>query len=566
MRDNIIHATYASGCGYAIAETLIQYDYGQILELEGFGLPSAFQVDFSVDPDGGNAVTVIGQNDRVEIPDALLQGDVNIYAFIRVHTGDDDGETVYVVQIPVMGRPQIPSATPTPEQQGAIDSAIAALNAAVAQCEELARHAPVILNGYWAVWDADAGAYVGTGVKAEGTDGAQGLQGPQGPQGPQGLQGPQGVQGPQGITGAQGPRGDTGATGPQGPAGIQGPQGPSGSSGFSPIVNVEEIDGGHRVTITDAFGEHIFDVMDGQDGGGGGGTSGPLWATKDVTTSAEIEAAYQAKRQILYEDPSGYVYAMTERSSSTKHYFVCPRGGSVWSFSVSSDVWGSVGQRTLLQGSTATPQPLGTASAGTSINVSKADHVHPMPSPADLGIGTVFNIKGDVAAVGDLPATGNTVGDVYYVQAVQAAYVWLETTAQPAGYWEEFGEPIDLSGYIEKPVGAVENDALFFNGSAWISKPVVEEVTVSTAGAVTQALDAGKIYHFTGALTSLAITLNAPGTGIVAQYHFDFESGSTAPTVTLPGTVTMQGGTFTPEASKRYEVDILNGYGVAMAW
>ena len=92
------------------------------------------------------------------------------------------------------------------------------------------------------------------------------------------------------------------------------------------------------------------------------------------------------------------------------------------------------------------------------------------------------------------------------------------------------------------------------------------EVTVSTAGAVTQALDAGKIYHFTGSLTSLTITLNAAGTGIIPQYHFDFNSGSTAPTVTLPNSVTMQGGTFTPEASKHYEVDILNGYGVYMAW
>ena len=94
----------------------------------------------------------------------------------------------------------------------------------------------------------------------------------------------------------------------------------------------------------------------------------------------------------------------------------------------------------------------------------------------------------------------------------------------------------------------------------------VTEVTVSTAGAVTQALDAGKIYHFTGALSALTMTLNAAATGQIAQYHFDFDSGSTPPTVTLPNGVTMQGGTFTPEASKHYEVDILNGYGVYVAW
>ena len=91
----------------------------------------------------------------------------------------------------------------------------------------------------------------------------------------------------------------------------------------------------------------------------------------------------------------------------------------------------------------------------------------------------------------------------------------------------------------------------------------VTEVTISTAGAVTQALDAGKIYHFTGAVTSLSLTLNA--TSGIAQYHFDFESGSTPATVTITG-VSWSGGSFAPEASKRYECDILNGYGVYLSW
>lgn len=93
----------------------------------------------------------------------------------------------------------------------------------------------------------------------------------------------------------------------------------------------------------------------------------------------------------------------------------------------------------------------------------------------------------------------------------------------------------------------------------------VTEVTVSTAGAVTQALDPEKIYHFTGALTALTITLNTPASGQLAHYHFDFDSGSTAPTLTLPQAVTMPGG-FTVEASRHYEIDILNGYGAVMAW
>ena len=92
-----------------------------------------------------------------------------------------------------------------------------------------------------------------------------------------------------------------------------------------------------------------------------------------------------------------------------------------------------------------------------------------------------------------------------------------------------------------------------------------DEVTVSTAGAVTWALDAGTIYHFTGALTALAITLNSPATGQTAQYHFDFLSGSTAPTLTMPTTVVMPDD-FSLEANKRYEVDVLNGYGLVQSW
>ena len=42
-----------------------------------------------------------------------------------------------------------------------------------------------------------------------------------------------------------------------------------GQDGFSPTVNVEVIDGGHRVTITDKDGDHVFDVMHGKDGAPG---------------------------------------------------------------------------------------------------------------------------------------------------------------------------------------------------------------------------------------------------------------------------------------------------------
>jgi hypothetical protein len=93
---------------------------------------------------------------------------------------------------------------------------------------------------------------------------------------------------------------------------------------------------------------------------------------------------------------------------------------------------------------------------------------------------------------------------------------------------------------------------------------VPTEQTISTSGSVTQALLPNVAYHFTSdAITALTITLVA--TTDTAQYHFDFLSGDTAPTLTLPNTVVMPDG-FAVDADMRYEIDILNGYGVAQNW
>lgn len=93
----------------------------------------------------------------------------------------------------------------------------------------------------------------------------------------------------------------------------------------------------------------------------------------------------------------------------------------------------------------------------------------------------------------------------------------------------------------------------------------VTEVIVATDGSVTQALDAGKIYHFTGTLTALTVTFNAPTTGQLAQYHFDFECGASAVPLTVPNSVVMS-NSFTTDANTRYEVDILNNYAVVADW
>ena len=129
---NIITAPFATGATTADADgVLYQWDYGQILQITGLDLPTAYEVHFSNTLSMGQTITQIGNADGVTIPDDLLRTGDTIYAWIYLHAGDSDGETEYCIIIPVVARPEPSDITPTPEQQTAMEQAIVALNDAV---------------------------------------------------------------------------------------------------------------------------------------------------------------------------------------------------------------------------------------------------------------------------------------------------------------------------------------------------------------------------------------------------------------------------------------------------
>lgn len=81
-----------------------------------------------------------------------------------------------------------------------------------------------------------------------------------------------------------------GPAGPAGADGTPGPAGKDGTDGISPTVATVPIDGGTKVTITDAAGDHEFNVMDGADGAPGAkgdpgdpGPAGPAGSDATVT-------------------------------------------------------------------------------------------------------------------------------------------------------------------------------------------------------------------------------------------------------------------------------------------
>lgn len=99
---------------YTTAAGLWQYDYGQILRLQGIKLPTAVEIHFSLQEKGGESVTRIGTTrdgvTDVVIPDSMLENDATtmdykIYAFVYL-ADSESGRTEYKVSMSVKSRPK----------------------------------------------------------------------------------------------------------------------------------------------------------------------------------------------------------------------------------------------------------------------------------------------------------------------------------------------------------------------------------------------------------------------------------------------------------------------------
>ena len=127
---NIIKV-YFKGTHLTHSKTQYQYNHGMILHFADLNLPQAFETHFA-NKQHGNSKTVIGSENKVEIPDEYFWTGANeIYAWVYLHSDVDDGETVYEVRIPLTKRAKPSDEEPLPEQQSAIDRAIAELSHAV---------------------------------------------------------------------------------------------------------------------------------------------------------------------------------------------------------------------------------------------------------------------------------------------------------------------------------------------------------------------------------------------------------------------------------------------------
>lgn len=100
--------TRANACG------LWQYDYGQVLRIQGLHLPSMVEIHFSLQETGGTSASRVGVTKDgvtdVIIPDSMLENDgatsdYDIFAFVYL-TDATSGQTEYKIKLRVKSRPE----------------------------------------------------------------------------------------------------------------------------------------------------------------------------------------------------------------------------------------------------------------------------------------------------------------------------------------------------------------------------------------------------------------------------------------------------------------------------
>lgn len=377
--SNIVAAVFQDGEQYCRVRNVWQYDYGQILRIQGLNLPKAVEIHFSLEETGGTSVTRIGTTKDsvtdVPIPDSMLENEesdqnYNVYVFVFLTTRNS-GSTEYRIKIPVKARPKPEAVGGTGEttlenimsavnqiadrKADALDYKNSVLRLMSGETElsrviirggsgggadareiELRKSATAIQWRYTGdeTWNDLVTLVEITGAQGEqgipgpkgepGATGAQGIQGIQGPAGPAGPQGEPGPKGEQGEKGEQGIQGLQGPTGPQGEPGIQGEKGEAGAQGEQGPAGEPGKDGRGITSVTIKTDGHLqIDYNDGTnvDAGkvtGNDGLDGVSGVPVRIEkTSSDSTAEIEPNKLYIFPEMSSLTYTLATPSDTS---------------------------------------------------------------------------------------------------------------------------------------------------------------------------------------------------------------------------------------------------------
>lgn len=141
MENRIVTAVF-KGYENTKVSDVWQWDYGQILRIQGLNLPTAVEVDFAVAGASESIVRIGTTKDGVTdvvIPDSLIETGKNLVAYIYLRDSAS-GNTEYQIDMFVTKRAK-PEAYDTPEDKELFGQAIEAVNAAADRAEKAGKTA-----------------------------------------------------------------------------------------------------------------------------------------------------------------------------------------------------------------------------------------------------------------------------------------------------------------------------------------------------------------------------------------------------------------------------------------
>ena len=135
--------------------------------------------------------------------------------------------------------------------------------------------------------------------------------------------------------------------------------GSNGKDGYSPSASIATIPGGHRVTITDADGDHSFDVMDGT----GGGSSDfetlenrPRYGGSLMSRATNIPIVKTNEWDAKYDKPAGGIPA-SDLAGDALPEITATKSGGVTTIFANGDPIASISDGA--KGDTGSPGPAG---------------------------------------------------------------------------------------------------------------------------------------------------------------------------------------------------------------